>query len=188
MRIVPMVNSDNSKSDIFSKLLDERIILVTGEVTDEMAELVMAQLLYLQSENSQEDIKMYINSPGGSVPAGLAIYDTMKIVKCDIQTICVGMAASMGSILLAGGTKGKRFATENAEVMIHQPSGGAQGKEADVVVAAERMTYTRNRLESLLAKFTGKTLKKINADCALDKWFSAEEAKKYGLIDDVITV
>lgn len=184
--VIPVVQDSNGRNDIFSRLLDDRIILLTGEVTDEMAEVVMSQLLYLDSVDSTQDITIYINSPGGSITAGLAIYDTMKLIKSDVSTVCVGLAASMGSFLLAGGTKGKRYITENAEVMIHQPSGGAQGKERDIVISAERIKLMRERLEKLYSKFTGKTQTVIHKDCSEDHWFLADEAVKYGLVDEII--
>ena len=186
MGVIPVVQDSNGRNDIFSRLLDDRIILLTGEVTDEMAEVVMAQLLYLDSLNSDADITIYINSPGGSITAGLAIYDTMQLIKSDVSTVCIGLAASMGSFLLAGGTKGKRYMTENAEVMIHQPSGGAQGKERDIVISAERIKAMRVRLEKLYSKFTGKNQQTIHKDCAEDHWMLPEEAVKYGLIDEIM--
>lgn len=185
IRNIPVVDDNNSRSDLFSRLLKDRIILLTGEVNDEMADLVVAQLLYLDAED-EKDITLYINSPGGSVTQGLAIYDTMKLLKSDISTVCIGMAASMGSFLLAGGTKGKRKITQNAEVMIHQPSGGSQGQQSDIEIQAEHIKRTRTRLENLYSQFTGKPASEINLDCNRDNYMTAEEAKAYGLVDEII--
>lgn len=173
--------------DIYSRLLKERIIFVAGEVNDQMASTVIAQLLYLESVDPDKDIYMYINSPGGSVTAGMAIYDTMQYIKCDVSTICVGMAASMGAFLLSGGTKGKRCALPNAEVMIHQPLGGAQGQATDISIAAEHILKIKRKINGMLAANCNKTVEEINADCERDNWKDAEEAREYGLIDRVVS-
>ena len=173
--------------DIYSRLLKERIIFVAGEVNDQMASTVIAQLLYLESVDPDKDIYMYINSPGGSVTAGMAIYDTMQYIKCDVSTICVGMAASMGAFLLSGGTKGKRCALPNAEVMIHQPLGGAQGQATDISIAAEHILKIKRKINGILAANCNKTVEEINADCDRDNWKDAEEAREYGLIDRVVS-
>jgi ATP-dependent Clp protease protease subunit len=172
--------------DIYSRLLKDRIILITEEITDSLASVVVAQLLFLQSEDPNKDINVYIMSPGGSVTAGLAIFDTMKTLSCDVSTICMGMAASMGAFLLAGGTKGKRYALSNAEIMIHQPLGGAQGQATDILIRADNIKKCRDRLERHLANFTGQTLNKVHKDCERDNFMTAEEAKAYGLIDEII--
>lgn len=172
--------------DIYSRLLKDRIIFLTGEVDDVMANLVVAQLLFLESEDPDKEIAIYINSPGGSVTAGFAIYDTMKYIKCEVSTICIGLAASMGAFLLAGGTKGKRIALPNAEIMIHQPSGGAQGQATDISIVAENILKTKARLNQILAENTGKDIETIVKDTDRDNFMSAEEAKLYGLIDKVI--
>ena len=191
MSLVPMVLEQTSRGersyDIYSRLLKERIIFIGEEITDVTASLVIAQILYLESEDPSKDIQIYINSPGGSVSAGMAIYDTMQFVKCDISTICVGMAASMGAFLLAGGAKGKRMALPNAEIMIHQVLGGAQGQETDVRIAAEHMAKTRKKMNEILSANTGKDYDTIAIDTERDNWMSADAAKKYGLIDKVIT-
>ena len=190
MSLVPYVLESTSKGertyDIYSRLLKERIIFLGEEVNEVTASLVVAQLLFLESEDPGKDIQLYINSPGGSVSAGLAIYDTMKFIKCDVSTICIGMAASMGAFLLAGGTKGKRYALPNAEIMIHQPSGGAQGQASEISIAAEHILKTRDRLNRILAENTGKPLEVIAADTDRDNFMSADEAAAYGLIDKVI--
>ncbi|MCL2571284.1 MAG: ATP-dependent Clp endopeptidase proteolytic subunit ClpP [Defluviitaleaceae bacterium] len=173
--------------DIYSRLLKDRIIFLGDEVSDVSASLIIAQLLFLESEDPDKDISLYINSPGGSISAGLAIFDTMNHVRCDISTICVGMAASMGAFLLAGGAKGKRFALPNAEVMIHQPSGGARGMASDIQIQAERILYMKKKLNEILAQQTGQPVSKIEQDSDRDKWMSAEEALAYGLIDKIIT-
>lgn len=173
--------------DLYSRLLKDRIILLNSEINDSVAGIITAELLYLESIDPVKDIQMYINSPGGSVSAGLAIYDTMNYIKCDVSTICMGMAASMGSFLLSSGTKGKRFALPNSEIMIHQPLGGAQGQCTDIQIAANHIETTRNRLEKILAKNTGKPLDVIHMDTDRDNYLSAEDAKNYGLIDTVIT-
>ena len=190
MSFIPYVIEQTGRGersyDIFSRLLNDRIIFLGEEVTDVSANLVVAQLLFLESEDPNKDIQLYINSPGGSVTAGMAIYDTMNYVKCDVSTICMGMAASMGAFLLAGGAKGKRFALPNAEIMIHQPSGGAQGQATEIQIAAEHILKTKKKLNSILAENCGKPLDVVMADTERDNWMSAEEAKAYGLIDHVI--
>ena len=191
MSLVPMVIEESSRGersfDIFSRLLKDRIIFLDEEVNDVSAGLVVAQLLFLESEDPTKDINLYINSPGGSVTAGMAIYDTMQYVKCDVSTICIGMAASMGAFLLAGGTKGKRYALPNAEVMIHQPSGGAQGQATEIRIVAEQILKTKKKLNEILAANTGQPLEVIERDTERDNYMTAEEAKAYGLIDEVIT-
>ncbi len=184
--VIEQTNRGERAYDIYSRLLEERIIFVTGEIETHMADLIVAQLLYLESKDPKKDIQLYINSPGGVVTAGLAIFDTMNYIQCDVSTICVGMAASMGAVLLAAGAKGKRFALPNAEIMIHQPSGGAQGMASDIEITANQILKTRERLNRILSKRTGQTLKTIQRDTERDRWLDAEEAKKYGLIDDVI--
>ena len=190
MSLVPYVIEQTSRGersyDIYSRLLKDRIIFLGEEVTDVSASLIVAQMLFLESEDPGKDIQLYINSPGGSVTAGMAIYDTMKYIKCDVATTCIGMAASMGAFLLAGGTKGKRFALPNAEVMIHQPLGGAQGQATEIQIAAEHILKTKKKLNSILAENCGKSLDVVMADTERDNWMSAEEAKAYGLIDHVI--
>ena len=172
--------------DIYSRLLKDRIIMVTGEINDDMASIIVAELLFLQSEDPNKDINMYIMSPGGVITAGFAIYDTMKSLSCDVSTICMGMAASMGAFLLAGGTKGKRFALPNSEIMIHQPLGGAKGQATDIQIQAENIKKCRTKLENLLANFTNKSIDIIHKDCERDNYMSANEAKEYGLIDEII--
>ena len=172
--------------DIYSRLLKDRIIMLSGEINDDLANSVVAQLLFLAAENSDEDIKLYINSPGGSITAGMAIYDTMNLIKPDVSTICIGMAASMGAFLLAGGAKGKRFALPNAEIMIHQPLGGAQGQATEIEIAAKHILRTKEKLNSILAERTGQPLDVIVRDTDRDNYMTAEEAKSYGLIDQVI--
>ena len=190
MSLVPYVIEQTGRGersyDIFSRLLKDRIIFLGEEVTDVSANLVVAQLLFLESEDPNKDIQLYINSPGGSVSAGMAIYDTMHYVKCDVSTICMGMAASMGAFLLAGGAKGKRFALPNAEVMIHQPSGGAQGQATDIKIVADQILRTKKKLNEMLAANTGQPLEVIAADTERDRWMTAEEAKAYGLIDEIV--
>ena len=190
MSFVPYVIEQTSRGersyDIYSRLLNDRIIFLGEEVTDVSANLIVAQLLFLESEDPGKDIHMYINSPGGSVSAGLAIYDTMQYIKCDVSTICIGMAASMGAFLLAGGTKGKRMALPNSEIMIHQPSGGAQGQATEIKIVAEQILKTKRKLNEILAANTGKPLEQIEIDTERDNYMSAEEAKAYGLIDNVI--
>ena len=191
MSLVPYVIEQTSRGersyDIYSRLLKDRIIFLGEEVTDVSANLIVAQLLFLEAEDPGKDIHLYINSPGGSVSAGLAIYDTMRYIKCDVSTICLGMAASMGAFLLAGGTKGKRFALPNAEIMIHQPSGGAQGQATDIKIVSDHIIATRKRLNEHLAANTGQPLSVIEVDTERDNYMSAEEAKAYGLIVSVIT-
>ncbi len=173
--------------DIYSRLLKERIIFLDQEVNDASASVIVAQLLFLESEDPSKDISLYINSPGGSVTAGMAIYDTMQYIKCDVSTICIGMAASMGAFLLAGGAKGKRQALPNAEIMIHQPSGGTQGKASDMLIDADHIRKTRQKMNELMAANTGKTVEQVAHDTDRDKWLTAEEAVEYGLIDSVVT-
>ena len=173
--------------DIFSRLLKERIVMLTDEVNDQTASLVIAELLFLDSEDPTKDIQFYITSPGGSVSAGLGIYDTMQLVRADVSTICVGMAASMGAFLLAGGAKGKRFALPNSEIMIHQPSGGAQGKASDIEIDAAHILRIKKKLNQMLADNTGKPLETIEKDTDRDNWLTAEEAVAYGLVDGIIT-
>ena len=191
MSLVPYVLEQTSRGertyDIYSRLLKDRIIFLGEEVNDVSANLIVAQLLFLESEDPGKDIHLYINSPGGSVSAGWALYDTMHYVKCDVSTICMGMAASMGAFLLAGGAKGKRFALPNAEIMIHQPSGGAQGQASDIKIVADKIIDTRRKLNEHLAANTGQPLSVIEVDTERDHYMSAEEAKAYGLIDDVIS-
>ena len=191
MSLVPYVIEQTSRGersyDIYSRLLKDRIIFLGEEVNDVSANLIVAQLLFLESEDPGKDIHMYINSPGGSVSAGLAIYDTMQYIKCDVSTICIGMAASMGAFLLSGGTKGKRMALPNSEIMIHQPSGGAQGQATEIKIVAEQILKTKRKLNEILAANTGKPLEQIEIDTERDNYMSAEEAKAYGLIDNVIT-
>ena len=190
MSVIPYVIEQTSRGersyDIYSRLLKERIIFLWEEVTDASASVIIAQLLFLEGEDPEKDIHLYINSPGGSVSAGLAIYDTMQYIKCDVSTICIGMAASMGSFLLSGGKKGKRYALPNAEIMIHQPLGGAQGQATEIQIAAEHILKTRQKLNTILAENTGQSLEKIQADTERDNFMSAQEAKEYGLVDEVI--
>ena len=190
MSLVPYVIEQTSRGersyDIYSRLLKDRIIFLGEEVTDVASNIIVAQLLFLEAEDPDKDIHLYINSPGGSVTAGLAIYDTMQYIKCDVATYCMGMAASMGSFLLSGGTKGKRYAMPNSEIMIHQPSGGAQGQATEIQIAAEHILKIRTRLNQILAENTGQPLDVIRIDTERDNFMSAEEAKEYGLIDEVI--
>lgn len=172
--------------DIFSRLLEERIIFLADQVSDDLASLVVAQMLFLEAEDPNKDIMLYINSPGGSVTAGMAIYDTMKYIKCDVSTICIGMAASMGAFLLAGGKKGKRFALPNAEIMIHQPSGGAQGQATEIQIVAEQILKTKKKLNEMLAENTGQSYEKVALDTERDNWMTAKEAMDYGIVDKVI--
>ncbi|MCI8633183.1 MAG: ATP-dependent Clp endopeptidase proteolytic subunit ClpP [Lachnospiraceae bacterium] len=189
--LVPYVIEETSRGersfDIYSRLLKERIVMLSEEVNEATASLVVAQLLFLDSEDPDKDIHFYINSPGGSVTAGLAIYDTMQLVRADVSTICLGMAASMGAFLLAGGKKGKRFVLPNAEVMIHQPSGGAQGQASDIKITADHILATRERLNRILAENTGKPIEVIAQDTERDNWLTAEQAVAYGLVDQIIT-
>ena len=191
MSLVPTVIEQSSRGerafDIYSRLLKDRIIFLGEEVTDVSANLIVSQLLFLESEDPGKDIQMYINSPGGSVSAGMAIYDTMQFIKCDVSTICMGMAASMGAFLLAGGSPGKRLALPHSTIMIHQPSGGAQGQATEIQIVADRIQYTKRMLNELLAANTHQPLEKIAADTERDYYMSAEEAKNYGLIDAVVT-
>ena len=190
MSLVPYVIEQTSRGersyDIYSRLLKERIIFLGEEVNDVSASVIVAQLLFLEADDPNKDIQLYINSPGGSVTAGLAIYDTMQYIKCDVSTVCIGMAASMGEFLLSGGAEGKRFALPSAEIMIHQPSGGAQGQATEISIAAEHILRTRQKLNEIMAANTGQPLETIKADTERDNFMSAEEAKAYGLIDEVI--
>lgn len=190
MALVPMVveqtNRGERSYDIYSRLLKDRIIFLTGEINDQIADLVVAQLLFLESEDPDKDIQIYINSPGGSVSAGFAIYDTMQYIKPHVSTICVGLAASMGAFLLLAGEKGKRYALPNADIMIHQPLGGAQGQAADIQIHAEKILKTRDQLNKIIAERTGQPLEKVKRDTDRDFFMSAEEGKEYGIIDDVI--
>ena len=190
MSLVPMVIEQTSRGersfDIYSRLLKERIVFLGEEVNETTASLVVAQLLFLESEDPGKDISLYINSPGGSVTAGMAIYDTMNYVKCDVSTICIGLAASMGAFLLSSGAKGKRFALPNAEVMIHQPSGGAKGQATEIQIVAENILKTKKKLNEILAANTGQTVEKVTEDTERDNFMSAEEAKEYGLIDEIV--
>ena len=190
--LVPYVVEQTSRGersyDIFSRLLNDRIIMLSDQVNDTTASLVVAQLLYLESQDPEKDISLYINSPSGSVTAGFAIYDTMNYIKCDVSTICIGMAASMGAFLLSSGAKGKRFALPNSEIMIHQPliGGGLGGQQTDIMIHAKNMERTRNRLEAILAENTGKSIEEIHAACERDNYMTAQEALDYGLVDKVI--
>ena len=189
--LVPYIVEQTSRGersyDIYSRLLEDRIIFLSGEIDDAVANTVVAQLIYLEAKDPQKDISLYINSPGGSVSAGLAIYDTMNYIKCDVSTICIGMAASMGAFLLSSGQKGKRFALANSEIMIHQPLGGAQGQASDIKIAAEHILKTKRKLNEILAKNSGKPLAQIEHDTDRDNYLSADEAKEYGLIDKVFS-
>ncbi len=190
MALIPYVIEQTSRGersyDIYSRLLKDRIIFLGEEVTDVSANIIVAELLFLESEDPNKDIHLYINSPGGSVSAGWAIYDTMRYIKCDVSTTCIGMAASMGAFLLAGGTKGKRYALPNSNIMIHQPSGGAQGQASDIKIQAEQIIETRKRLNQYLSENSGQPIEVIERDTERDHWMSAEEAKAYGLIDQVV--
>ena len=187
--LIPMVVDQSGAGersyDIYSRLLEDRIVFLTGEIDDNTANIVIAQLIYLEGKNPDKDIFFYINSPGGSVSAGMAIYDTMQYIKCDVSTICIGLAASMGAFLLSSGTKGKRFALPNSEIMIHQPLGGAQGQASDIEIQANHIKNTKNKLNKILSENTGKPIKEIEKDTDRDNYMSAEEAKKYGLIDEI---
>ena len=191
MSLVPYVIEQTSKGersyDIYSRLLKDRIIFLGEEVNETSASIIVAQLLFLEAEDPDKDIHLYINSPGGSVTAGMAIYDTMKYIKCDVSTVCIGMAASMGAFLLAGGAKGKRFALPNAEIMIHQPLGGAQGQASDIEITAREIRKTKQELYEIIAAHSGAPIEKIEKDADRDYWLSAREAKEYGLIDEVLT-
>ncbi|MCQ2486628.1 MAG: ATP-dependent Clp endopeptidase proteolytic subunit ClpP [Clostridia bacterium] len=190
MPLVPYVVEQTSRGerqfDIFSRLLDDRIIVLSDEVNDQTASLVVAQLLYLEAQDSEKDISLYINSPGGSVSAGFAIYDTMQYIKCDVSTIAMGMAASMGAFLLAAGAKGKRYALPNAEIMIHQPSGGAKGQATDIQIVANNIQKTKEKLNRILSENTGKSIEQVTQDTERDNFMSAEEALEYGLIDKIV--
>ena len=190
MSLVPYVIEQTSRGersyDIYSRLLKERIIFLGEEVSDVSESVIVAQMLFLEADDPEKDIQLYINSPGGSVTAGMAIYDTMQYIKCDVSTVCIGMAASMGAFLLAGGKKGKRFALPNAEIMIHQPSGGAQGQATEIQIAAEHILRTKQKLNEILAANTGQALETIKADTERDNFMSADEAKAYGLIDEIL--
>lgn len=189
--MVPMVVEQSGRGerayDIYSRLLKERVIFLVGPVNDQMANLIVAQLLFLESENPEKDISLYINSPGGSVSAGMAIFDTMQFIKPDVSTLCTGMAASMGAFLLAAGAKGKRFSLPNSRIMIHQPSGGAQGQASDIEIQAREILYLRERLNGILAEKTGQSIEQIAKDTERDNFMSADKAAEYGLIDKVIT-
>jgi ATP-dependent Clp protease, protease subunit len=191
LNLVPMVVEQTSRGerayDIYSRLLKDRVVFCVGPVEDYMANVIVAQLLFLESENPDKDIALYINSPGGHVTAGLAIYDTMQFIKCDVSTICIGQAASMGAVLLAGGAKGKRFALPDSRIMIHQPLGGMQGQAADMEIHAREILYTRDRLNQILATHTGQTVEKIKHDTDRDNFMRAEDAASYGLIDRVLS-
>lgn len=190
MSLVPYVIEQTSRGersyDIYSRLLKERIIFLSEEVNDTTASLIVAQMLFLEAEDPSKEINFYINSPGGSVTAGMAIYDTMNYIKCDVSTICIGMAASMGAFLLAGGTKGKRFALPNAEIMIHQPSGGARGQATDIKIIADNIIKTKRKINEILSRNTGKPLEVIEVDTERDFYMTAQEAKEYGIIDDIL--
>ena len=190
MAYIPMVveqtNRGERSYDIYSRLLNDRIVFLSDEVNDQTASLVVAQLLYLEAQDPDKDISFYINSPGGSITAGMAIYDTMQYIKCDVSTICIGMAASMGAFLLAAGAKGKRYALPNSEIMIHQPLGGAKGQATDIQIAAERIVKMRKTINEILSERTGQPIDKINADTERDNFMSAYEAKEYGLVDEVM--
>lgn len=189
MALIPMVVEQSNRGersyDIYSRLLENRIIFITGEIDDAVANTVVAQLIYLESRDPEKDISLYINSPGGSVSAGLAIYDTMNYIKCDVSTICIGLAASIGAFLLSSGTKGKRYALPNAEIMIHQPLGGAQGQASDIQIQARQILKIKQKLNTVLAENTGNPLERIERDTDRDNYMSAQEAKDYGLIDTV---
>ncbi len=191
MSLVPYVVEQTSRGersyDIFSRLLNDRIVMLSDEVNDATASLVVAQLLYLEGQDPDKDIHLYINSPGGSISAGMAIYDTMQFIKCDVSTICVGLAASMGSFLLAAGTKGKRLSLPHSEIMIHQPLGGAKGQASDIKIQADHILFIRNRMNGLLAEMTGQPIEIIEKDADRDNWMTAEDAVRYGIIDKVIT-
>ena len=190
MSLVPYVVEQTSRGersyDIFSRLLNDRIIFLSEEVNDTTARLIVAQMLYLEAQDPDKDIQFYINSPGGSVTSGLAIYDTMRYIKCDVSTICIGMAASMGAFLLSSGTKGKRIALPNAEIMIHQPSGGAQGQVTDIQIHANRIAEIKKKLNEIMAENTGRSIEEVTRDTERDHFLTAEQAKEYGLIDKVI--
>ena len=188
-QLIPMVIEQTGRGersyDIYSRLLEDRVVFLTGEINDQIADLIVAQLLFLEGRDSAKDISLYINSPGGSVSAGFAIYDTMNYIRCDVSTICVGMAASMGAFLLSSGAKGKRFALPNSKIMIHQPLGGAQGQASDIKIAAEHILRTREKLNQILAQNSGKSISQIETDTDRDNFLSAQQALEYGLIDKV---
>ena len=190
MNLVPMVVEQTARGerayDIYSRLLKERVIFIVGQVEDHMANLVVAQLLFLESENPDKDIALYINSPGGSVSAGMAIYDTMQFITPDVGTICLGMSASMGQFLLSAGAAGKRYALPHARIMMHQPSGGVRGQASDIAIQAEQMAYIKRLMAERIAFHTGKTVEQVHADSERDRWFTAEQAREYGIIDKVI--
>lgn len=190
IQTMPYVITQNARGersyDIFSRLLEERIVFLADQVTDDLASLVVAQLLHLEAEDPNKDISLYINSPGGSVTAGMAIYDTMQYIKCDVSTICIGMAASMGAFLLAGGTKGKRYALPNAEIMIHQPSGGAQGQASEIQIVAEQIQKTKEKLNRIISENTGQPIEKVAKDTDRDNYMTAKEAMEYGIVDHVV--
>lgn len=183
--VVEQTNKGERSYDIYSRLLEDRIIFLTGEINDAVADAVVAQLIYLEGKDPDKDISLYINSPGGSVTAGFAIYDTMNYIKCDVSTICIGLAASMGAFLLSSGKKGKRYALPNSEIMIHQPLGGAQGQASDIKIQADHIIKTKKRLNEILAKNSGKPFSEVEKDTDRDNYLSAEEAKEYGLIDEI---
>ena len=189
MSVIPMVIEQSNRGersyDIYSRLLEDRIIFLTGEINDAVADVVVAQLIYLEGKDPTKDINLYINSPGGSVTAGMAIYDTMNYIKCDVSTICIGLAASMGAFLLSSGAKGKRFSLPNSEIMIHQPLGGAQGQARDIAIQEENILRCKKKLNKILAANTGQKIETIEKDTDRDNYMTAEEAKKYGLIDDI---
>ena len=189
MNLIPMVVEQSSRGersyDIYSRLLEDRIIFLSGEINDAMANTIVAQLIYLEAKDMNKDISLYINSPGGSVSAGLAIYDTMQYIRCDVSTICIGLAASMGAFILSSGAKGKRFALPNSEIMIHQPLGGAQGQASDIKIQAEHILKTKEKMTRILAENTGRSFEEIERDTDRDNYLSAEEARVYGLIDKV---
>jgi ATP-dependent Clp protease, protease subunit len=190
MNLVPVVveqtNRGERSYDIYSRLLKDRIVFLGGEIDDDLANIIVAQLLFLEMDDPDQDISLYINSPGGSVTAGMAIYDTMRYLKCEVSTLCIGMAASMGAFLLAAGAKGKRKALPNAEIMIHQPSGGARGQATDIAIQAEQILKTKKKMNQLLSEMTGQTLETIAKDVERDNYMDADEALKYGLIDEII--
>ena len=190
MALIPMVVDQTATGersyDIYSRLLEDRIVFLTGEINDAVADTVIAQLIYLEGKDPTKDISLYINSPGGSVSAGLAIYDTMNYVKCDVSTICVGLAASMGSFLLAAGAKGKRYALPNSEIMIHQPLGGAKGQASDIKIQADHILYIRNRMNHMLSELTSQPLDIIERDTDRDNWMTADDAVRYGIVDKVV--
>jgi ATP-dependent Clp protease protease subunit len=190
LNLVPMVVEQTARGerayDIYSRLLKDRLIFIVGQVEDYMANLVVAQLLFLESENPEKDVAIYINSPGGSVSAGLAIYDTMQFIKCDVSTICVGLAASMGAVLLAGGTTGKRYSLPNSKIMIHQPSAGFQGQASDIDIHAREVMETKSRLNAIMAKHTGQTVERIMVDSDRDNFMTASQAKAYGIVDSML--